>query len=186
MRPAAYSLHTQYVEANAGLDYSPYSNGLWTQTTLSEGIANGSLSQARLDDMVVRTVLPYYFVGLGTADLPAQDSDYTAWRNVRGNHSSLIRKNRLLVDCAAKEQQRQRGRPALEQATFALSVWVSCWSCCWRYVLESSSSQLLQLRLLTLAMQALTLPGLLEVLAPTFSRAISRPAAARENSRCRT
>lgn len=81
---------TSYSTATAGLDYSPYSNGLWTQDILSAGVANGSIPQERLDDMAVRSVLPWYFVGLDTADLPAQ-TDYTAWRNVRGNHSALIR-----------------------------------------------------------------------------------------------
>lgn len=42
--------------------------------------------------MVLRTVLPYYFVGLDTEDLPAEDLDYTAWHNITGNHGSLIRK----------------------------------------------------------------------------------------------
>lgn len=81
---------TSYSAATAGLDYSPYSDGLWTQETLSAGIANGSLPQARLDDMAIRSVLPYYFVGLDTANLPAQTS-YTTFRDVRGNHSALIR-----------------------------------------------------------------------------------------------
>lgn len=61
---------TSYNSANAGLDYSPDSSGEWTQITLSEGIANSSLPQARLDDMDIRSVLPYYFVGLDTADMP--------------------------------------------------------------------------------------------------------------------
>jgi beta-glucosidase len=39
-----------YTSANAGLDYSPYSNGLWTRTSLAAGVANGILSQARLAD----------------------------------------------------------------------------------------------------------------------------------------
>jgi len=82
---------SSYDSANAGLDYSPYSDGKWTQVTLSEGIANGSLTEARLNDMAIRSVLPYYFVGLDTADLPEASSNYNAYRNVRGNHSTLIR-----------------------------------------------------------------------------------------------
>jgi beta-glucosidase len=81
---------SSYDSANAGLDYSPYSDGLWTQTTLAAGIANGSLSEERLDDMAIRSVLPYFFVGLDTADLP-ETGGYTDWRDVRGNHSTLIR-----------------------------------------------------------------------------------------------
>ena len=83
---------TSYGSANAGLDYSPYSEGKWNSATFLAGIANGTLSKDRLNDMAVRTVLPYYFVGLDTADLPAVSNDYSAFRDVRGNHSSLIRK----------------------------------------------------------------------------------------------
>jgi beta-glucosidase len=81
---------TSYSSANAGLDYSPYSDGLWTQEILSAGVANGSLLQDRLDDMAIRSVLPHFFVGLDTADLPAM-TGYETYRNVRGNHSALIR-----------------------------------------------------------------------------------------------
>lgn len=81
---------TSYGSANAGLDYSPYSDGLWTETTLAAGIANGSLSEDRLDDMAIRSVLPHFFVGLDAADLP-EVGGYTDWRDVRGNHSALIR-----------------------------------------------------------------------------------------------
>jgi len=35
--------------------------------------------------------LPYYFVGFDTSDMPAA-TDYDTYRNVRGNHSSLILK----------------------------------------------------------------------------------------------
>lgn len=81
---------TSYGSANAGLDYSGLSGDLWTQTTLSEGIANGSLSQARLDDMATRAVLPYYAVGLDTVTLPTL-AGVTEYRDVRGNHSKIIR-----------------------------------------------------------------------------------------------
>lgn len=84
-----------YNSAKAGLDYSPYSDGSWTQTTLSEGISNGSLPAARLNDMAVRAVLPYYFVGLDTANMPATATGYaTAQLNktMRKTHGELIRK----------------------------------------------------------------------------------------------
>lgn len=41
--------------------------------------------------MAIRSVLPYYFVGLDEADLPIQSTDYTSWRDIRANHSQLIR-----------------------------------------------------------------------------------------------
>lgn len=37
-------------------------------------------------------MLAYYFVGLDSGVIPSENSDYTAYRDVRGNHSSLIRK----------------------------------------------------------------------------------------------
>ncbi|KAJ5682768.1 beta-glucosidase D [Penicillium macrosclerotiorum] len=83
---------SSYGSANAGLDYSPYAENLWTESTLSAGLANGSLTVDRLDDMAVRSVLPYYFVHLDKETLPTVSTDYTAYRDVRGNHSSLIRK----------------------------------------------------------------------------------------------
>ncbi|KAK6062466.1 hypothetical protein SCUP515_13343 [Seiridium cupressi] len=82
---------SSYDSATAGLDYSPSSDGLWTQATLAAGIANGSLPEERLDDMAIRSVLPYFFVGLDTAELP-ETGGYTDWRDIRGNHSALIRK----------------------------------------------------------------------------------------------
>lgn len=87
-----YTDPEQYDDANAGLDYSPYSDGKWTYPILEAGILDGNLSQARLDDMAIRSVLPYYFVGLDTADIPTASRSYTTWQDVRGNHSQLIRK----------------------------------------------------------------------------------------------
>lgn len=81
---------TSYESANAGLDYSPYSDGLWSQSTLSAGLANGSLTEDRLNDMAIRSVLPYYFVGLDSVEM-IDAGGYTDWRSVRGNHSALIR-----------------------------------------------------------------------------------------------
>jgi beta-glucosidase len=84
---------TSFDSANAGLDYSPYSDGLWSESIFSTGLANGSLTEERLDDMAIRSVLPYYFVGLDSSNSTNTQSsqDYTAYRNVRGNHSALIR-----------------------------------------------------------------------------------------------
>jgi beta-glucosidase len=86
--PDANAQTTAYASANAGLDYSTL--GYWTQETLSAGIANGSITAERLEDMAIRTVLPYFLVGLDTSDLPSQGS-YTSWRDVRGDHDVLIR-----------------------------------------------------------------------------------------------
>ncbi|KAF4637604.1 hypothetical protein G7Y89_g477 [Cudoniella acicularis] len=75
--PGESAQFSSYTSANAGLDYSPYSDELWTQATLAAGVANCSLPQAQLDDMAIRSVLPYYF---------------NNYHNVLRNHSALIRK----------------------------------------------------------------------------------------------
>jgi beta-glucosidase len=85
---------TAYDAANAGLDYSTL--GVWTQDILSTGLANGSISMDRLDDMAIRTVIGRFLVGLDTADLTEQAS-YTAWRDVRGDHDEIIRQVREAI-----------------------------------------------------------------------------------------
>lgn len=66
------------------------SGALWTEANLLAGINNGSFTQERLDDMAIRNVIPYYYVGL---DDGKQNSvaDSTEFRDVRGNHSDVIR-----------------------------------------------------------------------------------------------
>ncbi|KAL1608428.1 hypothetical protein SLS60_003370 [Paraconiothyrium brasiliense] len=75
--------------ANGGSDYG--SSSLWSEATITAGIANGSLTQDRLDDMAIRNIIPYYYVGLDDGNLPSQ-AEATEYRDVRANHSSLIRK----------------------------------------------------------------------------------------------
>ncbi|KAH8898062.1 glycoside hydrolase [Thozetella sp. PMI_491] len=86
--PDVNSQATAYGSANAGLDYG--SGSLWTETVLEAGIANGSFTQERLDDMAIRNVIGYYYVGLDDGQQPSQASS-TEYRDVRGNHSALIR-----------------------------------------------------------------------------------------------
>ncbi|KAK5131956.1 hypothetical protein LTR08_000468 [Meristemomyces frigidus] len=80
---------TSYKSANAGLDYG--SSSYWTTEILEAGIANGSFTQARLDDMAVRNVIGYYFAGLDNGEQPSE-ADTTEYRNVRAGHAKLIRK----------------------------------------------------------------------------------------------
>lgn len=89
--PDVSSQETSYGSANAGLDYSSSAGELWTDTILEAGIANGSFSQARLDDMAVRSVIGYYYVGLDDGEQPSVAST-TEFRDVRRNHSDIIRK----------------------------------------------------------------------------------------------
>lgn len=88
--PDVMSQTSAYDSANAGLDLSTQAGALWTEAVLEAGIANGSFSQARLDDMAVRNVIGYYHVGLDDGQQPAVASS-TSYRDVRGDHAGLIR-----------------------------------------------------------------------------------------------
>lgn len=77
-----------YTSAQGGLDYG--SSSYWTNTTVQEGINNGSFSQALLDDKVIRNVIGYYYVGLDNGTQPALCSS-TDYVDVRANHASIVR-----------------------------------------------------------------------------------------------
>lgn len=79
---------TSYNSANAGLDFG--SSSLWSAEIMEAGIANGSITQDRLDDMAVRNMLHWYHLGLDDGLLP-ETASYTEYRDVRANHSDLIR-----------------------------------------------------------------------------------------------
>ncbi|KAH8771599.1 glycoside hydrolase superfamily, partial [Diaporthe sp. PMI_573] len=87
--PDVESQSSSYGSANAGLDFG--SSTYWTEAILEAGISNGSMTQARLDDMAVRVVLPFYFAGLDDGKIPTE-ADTTEYRDVRGDHAQLIRK----------------------------------------------------------------------------------------------
>lgn len=88
--PDVSSQNSAYDSANAGLDLSTQASSLWTDSILEAGISNGSFSQARLDDMAVRNLIGYYYVGLDNGEQPSVEST-TGSRDVRGNHTYLIR-----------------------------------------------------------------------------------------------
>lgn len=60
--PDVNSQTTSYGCANAGLDFG--SSNYWTADILNAGIANGSCTQARLDDVAVRNAIGFHFSGL--------------------------------------------------------------------------------------------------------------------------
>lgn len=74
--------------ANAGLDYG--SPEYWSNATIQAGINNGSLAEARLDDMVIRNVIGYYKLGQDSETFPelAGQTDYV---DARKNHDKLAR-----------------------------------------------------------------------------------------------
>jgi beta-glucosidase len=81
---------TAYGSANGGLDFG--SSSIWTNATLQAGINNGSFTQARLDDMAVRNVIGYFFVGLDNGTQPEYVGSDT-YVDVRANHSTIVRTN---------------------------------------------------------------------------------------------
>lgn len=74
--------------ANGGMDYG--SSSTWSNATLGAAMANGSFTEARLDDMAIRNFMGYFHLN--------QDAGYptlaaaTDHVDVRGNHSELARK----------------------------------------------------------------------------------------------
>ncbi|TVY17599.1 putative beta-glucosidase D [Lachnellula arida] len=85
--PDADAQITAFGSANGGEDYG--SSQLWTDTLVA-GLANGSFTQERLDDMAIRNVIPYYYANLDNGLQPniSYSTDYV---DVRANHSSIIR-----------------------------------------------------------------------------------------------
>ncbi|KAF7531021.1 hypothetical protein G7054_g9262 [Neopestalotiopsis clavispora] len=78
---------TALSSANGGMDLG--SSSTWSESTITAALSNGSLTEARLDDMVIRNVMGYYYLG--------QDEGYpsyakpTAHIDNRGNHSAYAR-----------------------------------------------------------------------------------------------
>ncbi|PYI24972.1 putative beta-glucosidase D [Aspergillus indologenus CBS 114.80] len=76
--------------ALGGEDYG--SSSIWSTSTMETLLSNGTLTEARLNDMAIRNLIAYYHVNLDNGLQPAmQDQD--AYVDVRGNHSKLIREN---------------------------------------------------------------------------------------------
>lgn len=87
--PDVSSQNTAFGSANAGLDYAA-SSQYWSDSIIEAGIAAGNMTQARLDDMAIRSVVGQYYLGLVDGDQPSVAST-TEYRDVRGDHSSIIR-----------------------------------------------------------------------------------------------
>ncbi|KAK0647571.1 putative beta-glucosidase D [Lasiodiplodia hormozganensis] len=74
--------------ANAGLDYG--SSTYWSNSSIMAGLRNGSFTEARLDDMVIRNVIGWYKHGQDLTSFPdlASAGDYV---DTRKNHGELSR-----------------------------------------------------------------------------------------------
>ncbi|KAK9772117.1 hypothetical protein SCAR479_11280 [Seiridium cardinale] len=116
--PDVSSQHTALGSANAGLDRG--SAGYWSEVTMLQAIKAGTLTQDRLDDMAIRNIIGYYFVGLDNGLQPARGST-TENRNVRGNHSTIIRQvGREAIILLKNDVTGGTGLPLNKPATVAL------------------------------------------------------------------
>ncbi|KAL4969866.1 glycoside hydrolase superfamily [Aspergillus stella-maris] len=79
---------TAFGSANGGLDYG--SSQYWSDATIEAGLKNGTLTEARLDDMAIRNVIGYYYVGLDDGEQPSV-VDTSSNGHVQKNHKDLIR-----------------------------------------------------------------------------------------------
>lgn len=80
---------TAFGSANGGEDFG--SSQYWSNDTILAGISNGTLSQGRLDDMTIRNIIAYYYVNLDNGEQPSIASSIAYDRDVRANHSQIIR-----------------------------------------------------------------------------------------------
>ncbi|KAK1147209.1 hypothetical protein N8T08_001948 [Aspergillus melleus] len=88
--PDANAQDSATLSALNGEDYG--SSSIWSNSTIETLLSNGTLTQARFNDMAIRNVIGYFHVGLDNGKQPsAQDQD--AYVDVRANHSKLIRQN---------------------------------------------------------------------------------------------
>ncbi|KAH8641590.1 putative beta-glucosidase D [Alternaria alternata] len=88
VNPDAGAQKTGVDSANAGLDYG--SSSYWSNATLIAGIANGTFTEDRLNDMVIRNLIGY-FRQEQNINYPTH-AGYTDHVDVRGKHGELARK----------------------------------------------------------------------------------------------
>lgn len=116
--PDVSSQHTALGSANAGLDRG--SSGYWSELVILQAIKAGTLTQDRLDDMAIRNIIGYFFVGLDNGEQPETGSS-TENRNVRGNHSTIIRQvGREAIVLLKNDNTGGTGLPLNKPSTVAL------------------------------------------------------------------
>ncbi|KAL4911422.1 hypothetical protein BDW74DRAFT_164913 [Aspergillus multicolor] len=79
---------SSFGSANNGLDYG--SSQYWSDSIIEAGLANGTLTEAKLDDITIRNIIGYFYVGLDKNPAPSV-ADTTANRHVMKDHKKLIR-----------------------------------------------------------------------------------------------
>jgi beta-glucosidase len=68
--PDTNAQKTAYGSISGGLDYG--SSSTWSTSTIEAFLNNGSLTEARLDDMVIRNVIGYYKADLDNGEQPSK------------------------------------------------------------------------------------------------------------------
>ncbi|KAL6229762.1 hypothetical protein BDW75DRAFT_245439 [Aspergillus navahoensis] len=79
---------SSFGSANAGLDYG--SGQYWSESIIEAGLRNGSLTEARFDDIADSNIIGSFYVGLDENPAPSV-ADTTANRHVMTNNKQLIR-----------------------------------------------------------------------------------------------
>ncbi|RDW57728.1 hypothetical protein BP5796_12529 [Coleophoma crateriformis] len=87
VHPDVGGQHNGIESANAGEDYG--SSSYWSNSTLGVGLTNGSFTEARLNDMVIRNIMGFYRYSQDVS-YPAYVSP-TADVDVRGDHPAAAR-----------------------------------------------------------------------------------------------
>ncbi|ROV87592.1 hypothetical protein VSDG_09627 [Cytospora chrysosperma] len=90
VNPDVGGQHTAYGSFNGGLDLG--SSSYWSNETITAGLANGTITMDRLDDMVIRNVIAYYRLNQDAADYPsvAETGEYVS-PDPRKGHAALAR-----------------------------------------------------------------------------------------------
>jgi len=68
--PDTNAQKTAYGSISGGLDYG--SSSTWSTSTVEAFLSNGSLTEARLNDMVIRNVIGYYKANLDNGEQPSK------------------------------------------------------------------------------------------------------------------
>lgn len=76
--------------ANGGLDWA--SDQLWNITNLQELETSGQVSQERIDDMVIRNIIGWYYVNQNNGSFPTKAAA-GEYRAIPKTHKKLIREN---------------------------------------------------------------------------------------------
>ncbi|KAG9728295.1 putative beta-glucosidase D, partial [Aureobasidium melanogenum] len=88
--PDTMAQKTALGSITGGLDYG--SSSTWSTSTVEAFLNNGSLTEARLDDMVIRNVIGYYKANMDNGEQSSK-AGYDDYVDTMSNHAEIIREN---------------------------------------------------------------------------------------------